>query len=79
MDRVRQLSTEIIQARQPNVTDQREAAELLEAYLRDSPEFSYSLDLSIDEHRHGKLAQEANRLLGVQRTELFDLFRRTKN
>jgi hypothetical protein len=49
MERVRELSTAIIAGQQPGVTNARQAADLLEAYLRDSPEFSYSLDLSIDD------------------------------
>lgn len=49
MERVRDLSVQILSARdRPNLTEQ-EAVELIESYLRDSPEFSYSLDLSIED------------------------------
>jgi hypothetical protein len=47
MERVRQLSADILTAQR--ATTERQAAERLESYLRDSPEFSYSLDLSIED------------------------------
>jgi hypothetical protein len=49
MERIRRLSADILESNRQAAATDRQAAELLESYLRDSPEFSYSLDLSIED------------------------------